>query len=142
MFVQKQSTLVDNDGEFSFIPPQDPCVECGAEINTRDVWWRFAEDMVKDHVCGKCSHWIDQLRLRDKYTVIVDYNGQRHHYRVKKESGKSPAPAFCRGHGGQRFKIRFLDGRILETTNLWHQGEVPERFLDRFPVNAEFVYNE
>jgi hypothetical protein len=41
-----------------------------------------------------------------------------------------------RGFAGRRFVIRFHDGRIVETTNLWSNGIIPEHFRDRLLDNA------
>lgn len=44
------------------------------------------------------------------------------------------------GYGGRKFKIRmFEDGRVVETNNLWCQGDVPEEYRPRLPDTAEFV---
>jgi len=43
-----------------------------------------------------------------------------------------------RGFGGKEFKITFKDGREMTCNNLWHRGEIPERFLERLPDNAVF----
>lgn len=44
------------------------------------------------------------------------------------------------GYGGRKFKIRmFEDGRIVETNNLWCQGDIPEEYRFRLPNTAEFV---
>jgi hypothetical protein len=133
------SSIVKNNGaEFCYLSP-GKCKECGEEIKTDCVDWRFAEPMIKKCVCQKCSFWLEHAEHRDKFTVIIEEDdGSRRHYRVGRE--QKNVPSFCKGFGGQRFKIRFLDGRFLETTNLWHQGIIPERFYDRLPVNAEFVY--
>lgn len=44
-----------------------------------------------------------------------------------------------RGHGGRRFIIRRNNGCIIETTNLWHRGDVPDAFRDKFPDDAVFL---
>jgi hypothetical protein len=44
-----------------------------------------------------------------------------------------------RGFGGDPFEIKFHDGRVVKTTNLWCQGAIPERFRDRLPDNAVFL---
>jgi hypothetical protein len=134
------SNIVPNNGaEFCFLSP-GTCVECGEEIKTESVDWRFAESMIAKTVCQRCSFWLDHFEHRDKFSVIIEEDdGRRRHYRVGREP-KSATPSFCKGFGGQRFKIKFLDGRLIETTNLWHQGVIPKRFYDRFPINAEFIY--
>ena len=43
------------------------------------------------------------------------------------------------GFSGYEFKIRMFDGRNYVTNNLWGNGEVPPRFRDKLPPNAEFV---
>ena len=41
------------------------------------------------------------------------------------------------GHGGKIFKIEMFDGRIIETNNLWYNGEIPvERAVKD---NARFI---
>jgi hypothetical protein len=135
----KTAKFVKNEGEFSYLPPVKHCVECGSEIKMDNVWWRFAETMVEYKICQSCSHWIDQLLLRNENCVVVEENGQRHHYRIGEEvSGRSQ---WGKGYGGSKSVIRFFDGHVVTTTNLWHQGQIPERFFDHFPVNAEFVYS-
>ncbi len=62
--------------------------------------------------------------------VIVD--GQ--HYRL----GSIHFGPF-RGFGGRKFTIVFHDGRMIETSCLWHQGEIPEMFREWLPNNAIFV---
>lgn len=44
-----------------------------------------------------------------------------------------------RGFNGDRFNIKFSDGRLATTTNLWSQGTIPERFRERLPDNAKFI---
>lgn len=44
------------------------------------------------------------------------------------------------GFGGRKFKIKMLDdGRVIETNNLWCQGDVPEEYRLILPNTAEFV---
>jgi hypothetical protein len=44
-----------------------------------------------------------------------------------------------KGYGGRKFKIKFFDGRIVETECLWHNGEIPESHINLLPDNAEFI---
>lgn len=41
-----------------------------------------------------------------------------------------------RGFGGQRWSIRFHDGREIVTVSLWHLGNVPCEWRDHLPDNA------
>ena len=44
-----------------------------------------------------------------------------------------------RGFGGREFRIKFKDGRIVVTHNLWYNGVVPKRFKHLLKNTAEFV---
>ena len=44
-----------------------------------------------------------------------------------------------RGSNGRHYKIKMLDGTIVETNDLWHQGTIPEEFREYLPDNAEFI---
>jgi len=61
------------------------------------------------------------------------------HYRYSPD--QPPGQMFGVGSGGSLFRIRFTDGRRVETRNLWHQGPVPAKYLDELPDNAEFLPN-
>jgi hypothetical protein len=51
----------------------------------------------------------------------------------------SPETDGWKGCGGNKHKIRLLSGEEIETTNLWHQGPIPEELKDELPNNAEWV---
>ncbi|MCL2255977.1 MAG: hypothetical protein FWC11_03865, partial [Firmicutes bacterium] len=57
------------------------------------------------------------------------------HYFIQPDD---PTAAF-QGYGGQLHKIKFFDGRIIETKNLWSQGQIPTEYRDVLPNNAEFI---
>lgn len=42
-----------------------------------------------------------------------------------------------KGYEGHHFTIKFTDGRIIETTNLWYNGVIPEKY--HMKNNAEFI---
>lgn len=44
-----------------------------------------------------------------------------------------------RGFHGDRYNIRFNDGRTVTSTNMWCQGAIPAQLRDDLPDNAEFV---
>lgn len=69
--------------------------------------------------------------IDDPKRVIVNHNA----YYIGDESSKS----LFRGYGGRKFHIKFFDGREVVTTNLWHNGEVPEEYYSRIPDNAIFI---
>lgn len=47
--------------------------------------------------------------------------------------------SIIKGFGGREFALRFKDGSITITTNLWDNGPVPDEFKDKFTDNAEFI---
>lgn len=69
-------------------------------------------------------------RVLDNSAIIID--GECYHTAPENETG------YFRGFGGRKFKIQFLDNNeIIETTNLWHQGKVPEEYNRK--DNAKFI---
>ena len=86
-----------------------------------------------ENTCFTCSFWLRKINLPEEdeaRRVIVD--GQ--HYRL----GLNNSGPF-RGFGGRKFTILFHDGRIVETSNLFHQGEIPIRFRGKLSNNAIFI---
>jgi len=49
-----------------------------------------------------------------------------------------PEPTGGKGFGGRRFIIRFHDGRVVETRNLWMIGIIPDEYREALPDNAVF----
>lgn len=90
--------------------------------------------------------WDNLLNKEVKNRVIV--KGQHFTHRGFKDLSKCThlkrrAEESFLGHGGRLFKIKMLsDGQIVETNDLWYQGEIPQEYRDRFPDNAEFVKEE
>ena len=111
------------------------CTECGKH-ESGDWMEDVAKDLIRRGVCFSCNFWLEKVDMVGKKKV-ARINGK--HYMI----GREDAPSLMfRGFGGTKFTVRFFDGRVVETTNLWHQGTVPEHFKERLPDNAEFVYQE
>lgn len=115
------------------------CKICG-----KPIWLQWLGDKDKNLVelqeCFGCNFWMNLVRKGDN--IVIDHPRRneytisgRHHYQF----GKATKPSSFNGFAGQRFVIRFFDGRIVETCDLWLQGKVPELFFDKLPVNAEMV---
>lgn len=93
----------------------------------------LAKELFGQRLCFICNFWAQKCFIKnDPRTVRVD--GE--HYYI---GADDEVPSYCRGYGGRRFKIRFRDGREVETSNLWCQGTIPPHFLDVLPDNAEFI---
>ena len=104
------------------------CKECQSEIELK-----FGKDknsrLESNQLCWDCDFWMDRI-VSDLPKATI---GGKFYYINPNEHSE------FKGFGGRRFKIRFLDGTLTETTNLWLNGEIPERFRDRLPDNAEFI---
>ena len=88
---------------------------------------------LKEH-CYDCYFWLEKVNLAQHHLarrVIVKCE----HYMI----GENHSEPF-KGFGGRDFSIKFYDGRDIKTSNLWYQGEIPERFKEFLSDNAEFVY--
>lgn len=56
--------------------------------------------------------------------------------------GKENSKDIDRGFGGRQFYIKlFKNGKIISTTNLWHNGVIPESYRLQLPDTGEFVSN-
>lgn len=87
---------------------------------TNDEFWQEKLDFDKENPHKGC---------------VID----NHHYIIDDEDSKA---TYFRGFGGAKFRIKFNDGQIITTTNLWHQGEIPENWRDKFsPYQAIFLKN-
>lgn len=109
------------------------CVLCGAPDSG---YWNMLtrERMLAEQLCFLCDGW---LRIAEKHNgtpqqvVTPEYQ----HYVI----GKGGGPASCRGFGGTKWAVSFTDGRIVQTDDLWQQGQVPEWLRDRFTPNGTIV---
>ena len=89
-----------------------------------------------NNICSsECFHirvWDDRVEDKESpKSVVVDHTA----YWIGNEKDNS----YFRGFGGALFKIKFSDGRYIESTNLWHNGTIPECYWDKLPDNAIFV---
>lgn len=111
--------------------PDEPCSVCGSIYTTSSS---LKKQMLERKMCFRCNFWQDIVNRQDDACVRIGGT----HYVIGKETGDR---ADFRGFGGRKFKIRFFDGLRgdVETTNLWHQGNIPSHFQKLIPDNAEFV---
>lgn len=104
------------------------CPTCGKEIGT------FVSDersLIENGECFSCSIWRERLSLVGRPDIaIIDGT----FYTIGDENDPSP----FRGFGGDKFVIKFKDGREVTTTNLWCGGNIDEYWKSQFPDNASF----
>jgi hypothetical protein len=113
--------------------PPTVCKECGKEISYH--YMEPAKTQLRERgICFHCNCFYELLG-KNGLVILREHDGRRHHYMTGGEGG----PAKWKGFGGQKWIIQLADGKIIETTNLWHQGEIPAHFYDRFPINAKII---
>lgn len=112
--------------------PEMPCRECASIFSTKYLE-PTRSNMISANVCFHCYFWLGYyIRRNDPKIARISGN----HYMIEPENkGKYG----FRGFGGHKFVIEFFDGRTITTTNLWHQGTIPEHFRERLPDNARFI---
>lgn len=98
------------------------CVICGKEIERS-----FYADAI---ICsGRCFNKHFWNKTLDDAAIII--NGACYH-----DAEPENCSVFL-GHGGQHFSIEMFDGRVIETNNLWYNGEVPTEL--NIKDNARFI---
>ena len=108
-----------------------PCKECGGVVTLRFTP-KVRKRLEESGLCHQCHFWD---RLVGKAGLVV-IEGQAY------EIAPDNEPQFgSYGYGGAKFLISH-EGKLKTTRNLWHRGEIPEWFRERFPDNAKFVSNE
>lgn len=83
------------------------------------------------------TYWKQLIEQREQPSH-VRVNGS--HYFIGPERPTTPRQQ--RGTRGDRYTIKFQDGRQVVTTNLWQQGPIPAQFREQLPDNAEFIKSE
>lgn len=100
------------------------CTECAGWV---ECDMAISAELFTRGLCHSCGFWSD--RVADPGGIrAVWAGGAVHHFTV--------GPGNHGGFGGQPWRVRFTDGRTVDTNDLWHQGQVPARFAARLPVNA------
>jgi len=105
------------------------CKECG-EKDEASFGKSINTLMILRSLCFTCLYWYLRISEKDQPTS-VRIKGR--HYTICAENAPKP-----RGFGGNLMVIQFFDGHIIESHNLWSQGEIPERFRMQLPDNAKF----
>lgn len=90
----------------------------------------------RQQACHTCGFWLDHIednrgRDKDNYVVTQDFE----HYWIGPENDGGFA-----GFGGRTFEVEWFDEErgVTQTSNLWGQGTIPERFRDAMTPNAKF----
>ena len=114
------------------------CQKCGESYNLDNYSKKSGERwiMEEDNVCFSCAWWIKRAGMQNNsQSVITNIDNIFTAYWL----GDEDASNHFRGCDGRLFTIKFANGKIVKTTNLWCNGEIPKYIEDMFTVNAEFI---
>lgn len=112
----------------------------GCEISTTNKYHeikngRFTNSLY--YCCNNCFYrefWNEYIELKDSgNSVRVNHE----HYFINPDAPAGLTIAV--GHGGSKFIIKFNDGKIVVSRNLWSQGSIPEWAWNDLPDNAVFL---
>lgn len=104
------------------------CEICGKTFDRRIYCGEYSDCCSGE--CFRKKFWNNIVEEKDEHIVIDE---------VCYAIADSPVNGFY-GCGGRKFKIKMLDtGKIVETNNLWCQGDVPDEYKSLLPNTAEFV---
>ncbi len=104
------------------------CIVCGKEINRS----KYTNAVLCSSECYHINFWNEKVKGKDNPN-IVRIDGTQ--YFIGDENSNSPVRGYC----GRKFKIEKFNGQIIETTNLWYNGDIPEEFRSVLSDNAKFI---
>jgi len=109
------------------------CIKCGAE---KANYFVVNENGYTGNMCFDCHFWMEKIHYvnnddkMDNGEQVIRCNGV--HYSIKLEDANG-----FRGFNGAKFRFKLLkDNSIIESSNVWHQGDIPEEFKKELPDNA------
>lgn len=104
------------------------CEICGKTIQSS----KYLESVICSSECFSAKYWLDRVkRINNPTQVVIDNTV----YQI----GREDISKESKGFGGAVHFIKFNDGRLIKTTNLWHNGKLPEAFRSMLPNNAVFL---
>lgn len=113
------------------------CCKCGEVVDTSKYWEEVASEMRERQLCHFCNFWKNHIENDATVNKDVFVIADGKHYIIGDENSTD----YFRGLGGAKVTIKFKDGRVVKSSNLWCQGNIPERFRNEMPDNAEIVWN-
>lgn len=115
------------------------CRRCSRPFSTKTWCKPYPEVLTRENLCFSCYHWMNEAipKYGQPGKVVIGRN-------VYSFDPKRPMVAIRNdgqfyGHGGREFHIKLkATGEIVKTNNLWHGGQIPDRFAEEMPDNATF----
>ena len=129
------------------------CKVCGTKFNPRGHV--DAERLKAVGIDATCDAWVTHWQDRNNENVVrvggvhYMYGNHLQDARITQDDTlTSIAQRFAAktvkkqglGMSGAVVIIRFNDGRVVITNDLWHQGDIPEVFKQALPDNAELEW--
>ena len=117
----------------------EPCRICGKPVDMH-YGEPFNDKLGILGICFHCNFWIDKVENRNGHGVVI-VDGR--HYHLGKDDPKEPSK--YKGFSGEKYVVEFfapanwLQPKVVTTTDLWSQGEIPEEWRPFLPDNARFL---
>lgn len=100
---------------------------------------RLTEIMREKKCCFNCAIWFrrieETLSIIDDGSVSVIMN---HEAYIAHPFINGPLKGFV-GHGGCIFYVQMNDRSVVQSNNVWRQGDIPEIFWKDLPDNAKRI---
>lgn len=109
---------------------QVTCKLCGA-VEELSYFKEANDRLINAQLCFTCGFWME--KVKDNPSIV---RVGHHHYSIGPQNND---PSELKGCGGRVFYIKFFDGRVVKTSNLWCQGKIPAHFHALLPDNANFI---
>ena len=121
----KESTLIRKSLVCSF---------CGhpIDIDNYDLNLHLPQKMLAERLCYQCAFWKDKAEHPDPNREII--NGHHYIFHPYKET-----KSYFQGMNGRTICIMKTDGTVKCSNDVWHQGEIPERFRCLLPDTAKII---
>lgn len=90
----------------------------------------ISTEMKQFKLCFHCNFWRERATESD--LIVIEGSAYS-------DGGRKPKNyrGFM-GFGGREFTIECFNGKLIETNNLWHRGEVPPAWRETIPDNARW----
>jgi hypothetical protein len=78
--------------------------------------------------CSTCRSWLAKTGQATAGTVVAHLaDGSRHrfYFNPAEPVVHTGSPELLLGFGGTPWRVRFFDGRVVETNDLYGEGEIP-----------------
>lgn len=105
---------------------KDPCCICGNWIESH-YYEDVRKQLIAKNMCHSCNIWDERSRILHLPNKLVVEGCL---YTIGDEN-----PSLMRGFGGRKFTF-IKDDKVIESTNVWYGGVIPDIWKNKFPNNA------